>query len=221
MNPGNHFDNSAKSWDADPVKIARALAVAEGIRQLVPLSRQMCALEYGCGTGLLSFALQPLLGHITLADSSAGMLAVLEEKIAASPATNMRATRLDLVSDPLPAERYDLVYSLMTLHHIDDIDRLLADLFALLAVPGYLCVADLDAEDGSFHGPGFTGHKGFDRGALERKAKRAGFCSVELSTVFSMSRPDRPGQTEFPVFLMVARKPLASGDFGFSSERPE
>jgi 2-polyprenyl-3-methyl-5-hydroxy-6-metoxy-1,4-benzoquinol methylase len=206
MNSTQHFDESASTWDADPVKNARALAVAEGIRNSGLLSPGIRALEYGCGTGLLSFALQPQLEHITLADNSSGMLAVLEKKIAAAQVTNMLPTKLDLVIDPMPQERYDLIYTLMTFHHIEDTDQLLHDLFTLLTRPGYLCVADLDAEDGSFHGPGFEGHKGFSREELGRKARRAGFRSVEFSTVFRMTKSDSPGQTEFPLFLMVAQK---------------
>ncbi len=206
MNSSNHFDDHATTWDSDPVKVARAVAVADAIRNRVTLGRQMRVLEYGCGTGLLGFALQPYFGAITLADSSVGMLATLHDKIAASCASNLRATKLDLVTDPLPVERYDLVCSLMTFHHIDDTARLLRKLFALMASPGHLCVADLDAEDGSFHGPGFTGHNGFDRGALTRDAQHAGFRNIEFSTVFHMSKPDSPGQTGFPVFLMMAQK---------------
>ncbi len=103
-----NFDESAKDWDSDPKKVERARMVAEAIRNTISLSREMKALEYGCGTGLLSFALQPDLGGITLADTSQGMLDVLREKIAQSEVTNMHPTRLDLSSDPLPAERYDL-----------------------------------------------------------------------------------------------------------------
>lgn len=206
MNPSKHFDDSAATWDSDPTKVTRALAVAEEIRRRVPLSAQMTGLEYGCGTGLLGFALQPYLGQITLADSSPGMLATLEAKIAASRANNLRSTKLDLVADPLPPERYDFICSLMTFHHIDDTSRLLRALFTLMSASGYLCVADLDAEDGSFHGPGFTGHNGFDRRALERTAKDAGFRNIEFSTVFRIDKPESPGQTEFPVFLMVAEK---------------
>ncbi len=206
MDTTDYFDNSAKTWDADPVKVARAEAVAAGIRQHVPLSPRMRGLEYGCGTGLLGFALQPDLGHITLADSSAGMLAVLDAKIAAARASNLRSVKLDLVTDALPAERYDLICTMMTLHHIEDTDRLLADLCTLTAPAGYLCIADLDAEDGSFHGPEFTGHKGFVREALARQAERAGYRQVAFSTVFTMQKGSGPGQTEFPIFLMVAQK---------------
>ena len=80
----NEFDQKASQWDAKPVRVERALAMADGIRAALPLSSSLTALEYGCGTGLVSFELQSQLGHITLADSSSGMLAVVREKIAAS-----------------------------------------------------------------------------------------------------------------------------------------
>jgi ubiquinone/menaquinone biosynthesis C-methylase UbiE len=204
--PANPFDTRAKTWDDDLAKVARADAVADAIRASIPLAPTLRALEYGCGTGLLSFALADALGHITLADSSAGMLAALADKLAAQPMPHMQPLKLDLATDPPPSERYDLIYSLMTFHHIPDTDKILADLFALLAPEGHLCIADLDSEDGSFHGPGFDGHKGFDRSDLGNKAKRAGFRSIDFRTVFNITKSESAGQKEFPVFLMVARK---------------
>ena len=198
------FDERAKTWDDDPMKTARAQSVAKSIREQIMLSADMTGLEYGCGTGLLSFALQPCLRHITLADSSSGMLAVLQEKIAAGGIANMHPVKLDLTTDPLPEERFDIAYSLMTFHHIDDTDAILRDLHALLKTGGHLCVADLDSEDGTFHGAGFSGHKGFDRADLETRLRRTGFTNVRFSTVFNI----RKGQPEkdYPVFLVLAEK---------------
>ena len=105
-----NFDERAKDWDSDPDKVARAHAVADAIRKAIPLSNDMKAFEYGCGTGLLSFALQADLGQITLADTSTGMLDVLKEKIANAKVTNMHPMQLDLTSDSVPGERYDLTY---------------------------------------------------------------------------------------------------------------
>ena len=48
-------------------------------------------------------------------------------------------------------ERFDLVYTLMTLHHIPDTAKILGSFQALLQPGGVLCIADLDKEDGSFH----------------------------------------------------------------------
>jgi ubiquinone/menaquinone biosynthesis C-methylase UbiE len=166
----------------------------------------MTALEYGCGTGLLSFALQPYLAHITLADSSAGMLAVLKEKIASSGVQNMTPLRLDLATDPLPQAQYDLIYTLMVLHHVLDTDSLLRDFYELLGTPGYLCIADLDKEDGSFHGPDFPGHKGFDRKELSEKAEQAGFRANRFTTIFQTPREVDGQRREFPLFLMLAEK---------------
>jgi SAM-dependent methyltransferase len=110
------FDERASTWDQNPVRIERAVAVARAIRARIPLSPAARALEYGCGTGLLSFALQQggPLGPITLADNSDGMLSVLSEKILAARLSHMHPLKLDLSSDPLPAQRFDLVFSLLT-----------------------------------------------------------------------------------------------------------
>src|SRR5512138_2345779 len=171
-----NFDEAAKDWDSDPKKVERARAVADAIRETVPISTKMNALEYGCGTGLLSFALQSDLGRITLADTSQGMLDVLSEKIARAGVTNMYPIRLDLATDRLPVERYDLVYSLMVLHHIPDTKKILTGFYGLLEPNGYLLVADLDKEDGSFHTDGSIDvHKGFERGSFQSLVESVGF----------------------------------------------
>ena len=199
------FDARAATWDDDPTKVERAQAVADAIEREVPLSRAMRALEYGCGTGLLSFMLRPRLGDVTLADVSAGMLDVAAGKIAAAGDSCMRAVKLDLLTEPLPEPRFDLIYSLMTLHHIPDTAAILERFRAALAQPGYLCIADLDSEDGSFHGAGVDVHLGFDRAALGAAARRAGFATVEFSTAHVMTKAVGSETRRFPMFLMVAR----------------
>jgi ubiquinone/menaquinone biosynthesis C-methylase UbiE len=199
------FDARAATWDDDPTKVERAQAVADEIAARVPLSRAMRALEYGCGTGLLSFMLRGRLGDITLADVSAGMLAVASRKIADAGDASMRAVNLDYFVDPVPTAAFDVVYSLMTLHHIPDTAGILERFRKALAEPGYLCIADLDTEDGSFHGAGFDGHLGFDREELAAKARRAGFASVEFTTAHAMTKGVGNGRRTFPIFLMVAR----------------
>jgi ubiquinone/menaquinone biosynthesis C-methylase UbiE len=202
-----NFDERAREWDSDPKKVERAYAVADAIRKAVPLSRSMRALEYGCGTGLLSFALQADLGQITLVDTSQGMLDVLQEKIAAAGVTNMHPIRLDLASDPPPAERYQITYSLMVLHHIHGARKILTKFYELLAPNSYLLVADLDKEDGSFHTDGSIDvHKGFERGELQEWVEAAGFGNVRFSTAYEIRKEIDGREKMFPVFLMTAQK---------------
>lgn len=203
----NHFDNKARQWDSNPVFRDRADKIAAAIRAEVAPHDGMSALDYGCGTGLLSFPLKDVLGRITLKDTSTGMLDVLREKIAEAGVTNMTVRQTDLTADPLPDERYDLIYSSMTLHHIPDTAKILAVFNHLLNAGGHLCIADLDREDGSFHGIEVDVHHGFDRAELTRLALAAGFAEVRFRTVFEIVKQQETGERAYPVFLLTARKP--------------
>lgn len=201
-----NFDERAKDWDSDPKKVERAKSVADAIRKTIPLSREMTALEYGCGTGLLSFALQEELGHITLADTSQGMLDVLTEKIAASGVRNMTPLRLDLTTDSL-SDRFDITYSLLTLHHVHDTQAVLKKFHEILQPNGILLIADLDKEDGSFHTDGTTDvHKGFAREDLQRQVESLGFTEIKFTTAYIIKKKIEDAEKSFPVFLMSARK---------------
>lgn len=202
-----NFDTRAKDWDSDPAKVERALAVADAIRAAVPLKPEMTALEYGCGTGLLSFALHTEFVSITLADISQGMLDVLAEKIQAADVNNMHPLKLDLSSDPLPDTRYGIIYSLMALHHVPGIEKVLRRFHTLLDAGGYLCISDLEKEDGTFHGKQVTGvHHGFDRAALQRQVESAGFSHVRFSSAHTIRKRGGGSERTYPLFLMVAEK---------------
>ena len=201
-----HFDAKARQWDDSPVFRERGQKLAQAIRETVPLHRHMSVLDYGCGTGLLSFPLKDELGAILLADSSAGMLDVVAEKIAAQGVTNMTPLKLDLLADPAPAQKFDLIVTSMTLHHVPDTDHILHLFHGLLQPGGYLCIADLDQEDGSFHGPEVDVLHGFDRADLSLRAAQAGFADVQFRTVFSIAKENAGGTRDYPVFLMTARR---------------
>lgn len=198
------FDARAATWDDDPTKVARARAIVDAMLREVPFDRSMVALEYGAGTGLLGFMLRDRIADLTLADVSDGMLEVAAKKIAATGDRHVRAVNLDLMSGPLPDRRFDVVFSAMTLHHIPDTQGILRRFLAVLKRPGFLCIADLDTEDGAFHGEGFDGHFGFDRDQLAAKVRAAGFASVRFTTAYEMTKAVAGGQRTFPIFLMVA-----------------
>ncbi|MDI6814030.1 MAG: class I SAM-dependent methyltransferase [Desulfitobacteriaceae bacterium] len=202
-----NFDEKAREWDLNPLRAERARAVADALRRQIPLHRRMKAFEYGCGTGLLSFELRADLGEILLADRSLGMLEVLREKIEAAQAYHLFPIQLDLLTDPLPSQRFELIYSLMTLHHIPDTQRILSLFYQLLEPGGYLGIADLDQEDGTFHKEPFEGHLGFDRQALAELATAVGFQVLGFETVYEMVKVVEGRQRVYPIFLMTARRP--------------
>lgn len=200
------FDDRAATWDDDPAKADRAREIADAIRAAVPLDARTRLLEYGAGTGLLSQALADDVGAITLAEPSAGMRAVMADKITAGnlPA-DARIWDLDLVDAEVPDGRFDLIATVMALHHIPDLAPVLAGFAALLDAGGRLCVVDLEAEDGSFHGdrPGFHGHDGFERDDLAERLAAAGFTDVGFAPGGQVIKDGR----SYPLFLAVCTAP--------------
>lgn len=190
------------------MKVERAAAVAQAIRQQIPLKPDWLALEYGCGTGLLSFALQPYLKAITLADSAPGMLDVLSAKIAHAGIANMTPLLLDLEQDSSYSVKVDFIYTLMTMHHVQDVQQVLSVFYNLLNPGGWIGISDLDREDGTFHSAGFTGHQGFDRQDLTELLIRTGFTRLSFSTPYTIRRGADALQQKYPLFLAVGYKSL-------------
>jgi len=201
-----HFDALARQWNENPEYQVRANKIAQALRAMVPLSTALSALDFGCGTGLLSFPLKDELGSITLYDTSAGMLEVAREKIDVQGVKNMTTLQADLCAASLPDTCFDLIYSSMALHHVPDTDAILAAFHAHLNTGGWLGIADLDKEDGSFHGIEVDVHHGFEREALADKTRRAGFTEVVFHTVYEIEKNLPEGRRVYTVFLMAARK---------------
>jgi len=201
----SEFDARARDWDKNQRYIDRSQAVAETLRQMIPLNKKMKALEYGSGTALLSFALRDEFAEIVLMDNSKEMTAVAVEKIADQNIENMTPLFFDLELQDYHA-KFDIIYSQMVMHHVNDIDAMLLKFYKLLNRGGYLAIADLYAEDGSFHGKGFNGHNGFDPDYLKSRLLSAGFYDVIFKQCFVISKETDEGSTkQYPVFLIIAR----------------
>lgn len=202
------FDAAAARWDEKPARVQLAGEVAEAIIGQVELTPAMKMMDFGCGTGLLSLRLQPLVGSITGVDSSAGMLEVFKAKIAKDGRTNIETQLIDPDKDGVLTGSYDLIVSSMTLHHIHEPKVLLRQLYAVLARGGVLAIADLDPDGGRFHDDN-TGvfHFGFERAALRALFAETGFIDVRDSTATETIRQAPDGSTRvFSVFLISGRK---------------
>ena len=203
----NEFDIKAADWDKNNVHILRSEAIAKQIKEKVHFFPEMKAMEFGAGTGLLSFILKDKFASITLIDNSEEMIKICNEKIAANQSDHIHSLKIDLETKVI-IDRYDIIYSQMAFHHIGDINKMVAKFYNLLNEKGVLAVADLFTEDGSFHGESFTGHKGFDPEWLAIRMRDAGFKNVTYTTPYIQKMADPNGSVrEYPVFLMIAKKP--------------
>jgi len=205
----NEFDIKAAEWDNDPMHWNRSEAIANELKSMIPLNKEMRVLEYGAGTGITSFLLKDYVKEITLMDNSSEMVRVMTEKIEASKAKNLKALNFDLEHGDYINEKYDLILTQMVLHHVTDIDLILSCFNKLLNPGGYLAIADLYKEDGSFHGEGFTGHRGFDVGDLSGILRKNNFSDVTHKTCFTVKRKISDTKTrEFDVFLLIGKNSI-------------
>ncbi|CAJ1340363.1 unnamed protein product [Effrenium voratum] len=142
LGTGSSFDDRAATWDT-PSSMARVAWVA-GLIEAQPWFRPEAmgsCLDFGCGTGLLAFQLQ---GHCTSlvgVDTSEGMLQVMEAKISGGGLeTKMQAARQ---LQGLPT--FDLVVSLLCLHHVRDCQQQVQELARHLAPGGRMVLVDFEA----------------------------------------------------------------------------
>lgn len=211
------FASQAATWNDDPRKVERARQAADAIAAEVPLDPSWRVLDYGAGTGLLAFALADRVGEILLLDFSDGMVEAARRRIAESGRAGMRAERHDLTQAPLPAtEQFDLVISMMVLHHVDDVPLLLTRLSAATTEDGWIAVLDLEPEQGEYHDPEFTGHQGFRRGMLRRALAKAGFGHLTVRQVLQIEKQVDGAPRKFGVFLATARKETVRSAVGAS-----
>lgn len=200
------FDALAEGWDDDPRRTERARRAADAIADAIPLRDSMRVLEYGAGTGLLGIALAARVREVVLLDSSPGMVEVARRRAAEAGCGNITAEVGDLTVDAWTGEPFDLVVSLMAMHHVPDITLLLGRLHAATVDGGWIAVLDLEPEAGAYHDPGFEGHHGFSRGALRRAFAAAGYGHVTVRNALATEREVEGELRRFGVFLATAQR---------------
>jgi len=170
---------------------------------MIPVNKDMEALDYGAGTGQLSFFLSEVFSKITLMDNSLEMVQVMQEKVRKRGKKNLKPLFWDLVHSEYRINKFDCIFSEMVLHHISNTEDILKKWQKMLNPDGYLAIADLISEDGSFHLSETNVHLGFNPEDLVFMLKLLGFRNIEHRICYNIKRPDG---RNYPVFLLVAKK---------------
>ena len=195
------FAHKSKSWDMNSKRVKNAQAIAELIVKNIELDSSMEVMDFGAGTGLLSFFVSQKVGKVVAVDNSPSMLKEFKSK------SDEFACKTEIVEKDLSVEsldrKFDGIISSMTIHHLEDTTALFVKMYNMLDDGGFIAIADLDSEDGSFHSDN-TGvfHYGFDREALKHIAEEVGFKNVRFELASTIKKPHQ----DFTVFLLMAEK---------------
>lgn len=185
----SHFDHSASSWDS-PKKVESVIKMAKKVNELVELGSDLDILDFGCGTGLFGLEFFDRAKSITGMDTSEGMLEVFDNKT--KDHSNIKSVNLDLEKSEL-SEKYDLIISSMTFHHLENPLAVLRKLKESLNPKGRILVVDLEKEDGTFHpdneGMGVR-HFGFSNEELSSWAQELNL-DIAIHTINEIGKNDR------------------------------
>ncbi len=194
------FREKSQDWDKNERRRRLASSIADCLMAHIPLTADMEVMDFGAGTGLLCSSIAPKVKKIIAVDTSESML----EKLSAKDDLKGRVEIInqDIIEQPLTM-KFDLIMSAMTLHHVEDTAGMLVVLKENLRPGGYIALADLDQEDGTFHPAEAQGifHHGFDRQDLQAKMTHAGFSNISFDTAYVIHGENR----DFPVFLVTAK----------------
>jgi len=189
------FSEKAKTWDHAKEKAA----VVEG--QYNAISR-FCAeqlgtscrfLDFGCGTGNISIKMAPHVKEVVALDTSPGMLDQFKQKLEQSNITNVRVECMDVLdfanqTKGNPDEGFDVIFSGMTIHHLEDPAAVIKKLSPLLKKNGTFALFDL-LKDGKAH----LWHKDAEGDTHEDTLKKGGiyhdngFDPATMNSIFASS----------------------------------
>jgi len=200
----DRFEKLAKSWDSKPARVKGALTFVDKIKEFLPKDLSSYdLLDYGCGTGLVSFGFASDVKSIEGLDNSKAMVDVYNEKASKIGMNNITAKLHNINNENLQKEKYDLIVTNMTMHHIKDTQDFIKKLSTSLKPNGYLCIADLKSEDGTFHSDN-TGveHFGFDTQLIYNYFVNSNLNNINLGLLESINKPSNT----YEVFYIIAQK---------------
>ena len=197
----DHFNEKAKTWDADEMINNLSAAIGSSILEYTKLNKNMNVMDFGAGTGLISSHVAPLVNKITAVDISEAML----DKLIAKPELQGKVETVfqNILDKPLSTQ-FDLIMSAMAMHHVEDTNKLIQTFSEHLNSGAQIALADLDKEDGSFHPADIKGvfHSGFERYDLKALLKTHGFNDIHFYTAHTVVKEDK----KYPIFLVTATK---------------
>ena len=202
----SRFDSAAKEWDNKPGRMEMAQKFADVVLKSIKRRSHKTALDFGCGTGNVSFYLQDKFISINLADSSQGMLDMVREKTEKAGIDHFKPLLIDIEKKEHKG-KYDVIYSLMALHHVRNVPKVISSLGKMLNKNGILIIGDLEKEDGNFHQypENLDVHYGFEKKKLERILIENNFEVHDYGIFHELIREHTGTPVTYPLFFITAK----------------
>lgn len=146
MGSESYFNEIAEDWDSMQKSFFTEEAREFAIRKIQPQKGRVY-LDMGAGTGYMTEALLKQEVEVLAVDQSEAMLKKLASKFRHKSLTLIQA---DANHIPLDGEQVDGVFANMFLHHVEDPQAVLQELYRILKKGGTLMLTDLKEHNHEF-----------------------------------------------------------------------
>lgn len=211
------FDRRANEWDKIAGGFANHLGRERAVSHL--LTPDLVVADLGCGTGYMAEALLGRVGRIVCVDRSESMLAEARRRLqrtgAARPGTELDLRAGAFESLPIADAECDAALLGLVLHHVEDLDAVLAEVRRILKPGGTAVALELNPHREAWMRAALGDrHLGLAPGDVARAFSRAGFEDVAIDPVDDAYRPERPDdvggdQVDLELFVVRGRRPRA------------
>jgi len=198
------FDDLAKAWDSKPERVEGAMIFVDKVKEYLKCDiKNFIVLDYGCGSGLVSFGFAGEVSCVEGLDCSLGMIEVYNKKAKQIEMDNIFGKIHDINKEDLSENKYDIVVTNMTMHHINDTKDFVSKLVKSLKIGGRLFIADLYQEDGKFHSDnGDVVHLGFEKESVYQAFATAGLKDIKIEKLHEIVKP----HNTYDIFIAIGTK---------------
>lgn len=111
------------------------------------LKKDMTVVDIGAGDGYLSIGIAKYVNKVIALDISTEMLKTLKKNAETSGIKNIEALEADCLDIPIKGSKVDMVCSSMFLHHIEEPEAAIKEMYRILKPEGYVFLADFTKHD--------------------------------------------------------------------------
>jgi ubiquinone/menaquinone biosynthesis C-methylase UbiE len=202
MSSVNYFDAIAHKWN-----VIRSEYFEERLKykvlSKVDIDEKICA-DLGCGTGFISLALSESANMVFSIDVSRNMLREVYSNATKAGIKNLYPIKASMEDLPLFDNSIDAVFTNMALHHVEDPQKAIKEMYRLLKKDGTLIISDVEQHNGywaieEMHDVWL----GFSHEQLSKWFSNAGFSNIEIeSTELKCKGHSSKGEyTETGIFI--------------------
>ncbi len=174
------FDSMANYYDT-PERIEISKIISDNIRAQVTKATEKCAIDFGCGTGLVGLNLLDVFSSVLFIDASQNMVDVIKNKLEYLRVENADTLCIDLETIQPENLHADYIILSHVLLHIKDINAILSRLYSILNKGGHLFIIDFDKNESITSA---DVHNGFEQDNLIKTIIGLGFNKAEARTFY-------------------------------------